>query len=184
MTPVQITTPLSEEMVRNLRIGQKVLINGVIYTGRDAAHKRLIELLNQGKDLPFDPEGQIIYYVGPSPAPPGKVIGSAGPTTAGRMDTYAPKLLEKGLRGMIGKGARSEAVTEAMIKYGSVYFAAIGGAAALISKCIQHVEVVAYPDLGPEAIHKMVVKDLPVIVVNDTFGGDLYKEGRNTYAAE
>ncbi|SHE39925.1 Fe-S-containing hydro-lyase [Desulforamulus putei] len=184
MTRVRLTTPLTDETAANLRIGQQVLINGVIYTGRDAAHKRLVELLDQGKELPVDLRGQIIYYVGPSPAPPGRVIGSAGPTTAGRMDAYAPRLIEIGLKGMIGKGARSEAVTEAMKKYGAVYFAAVGGAAALISKCIEQAEVVAYPDLGPEAIYKFTVKDFPAIVVNDAFGGDLYQEGRKIYAEE
>ena len=184
MTQVRLTTPLTDETVANLRIGQQVLINGVIYTGRDAAHKRLVELLDQGKELPADFQGQIIYYVGPSPAPPGRVIGSAGPTTAGRMDAYAPRLIEIGLKGMIGKGARSEAVIEAMKKHGAVYFAAIGGAAALISKCIKQAEVVAYPDLGAEAIHKFVVKDFPAIVVNDVCGGDLYQEGIKFYAEE
>lgn len=184
VTRVRLTTPLTDETAANLRIGQQVLINGVIYTGRDAAHKRLVELLDQGKELPVDLRGQIIYYVGPSPAPPGRVIGSAGPTTAGRMDAYAPRLIEIGLKGMIGKGARSEAVTEAMKKYGAVYFAAVGGAAALISKCIEQAEVVAYPDLGPEAIYKFTVKDFPAIVVNDAFGGDLYQEGRKIYAEE
>ncbi|WP_003540853.1 Fe-S-containing hydro-lyase [Desulfotomaculum nigrificans] len=184
MTRVSLTTPLSNEVVANLRIGQQVSISGVIYTARDAAHKRLVELLDKGAELPIDLNGQIIYYVGPAPAPPGRVIGSAGPTTAGRMDAYAPRLIAKGLKGMIGKGARSEAVIEAMKKYKAVYFAAIGGAAALISKCIVEAEVVAYPELGPEAIYRMVVKDFPAIVVNDAFGGDLYQEGRKLYAGE
>ncbi|SHK70901.1 Fe-S-containing hydro-lyase [Desulforamulus aeronauticus] len=184
MTRVHLTTPLSQETSTNLRIGQQVLLNGVIYTGRDAAHKRLVELLDQGKELPIDLKGQIIYYVGPSPASPGRVIGSAGPTTAGRMDSYAPRLIEQGLKGMIGKGARSQAVVESMKKHGAVYFAAIGGAAALISRCIIESEVVAYPDLGPEAIHRLVVKDFPAIVVNDAFGGDLYQEGRKLYCQE
>ncbi|CCO07061.1 Fe-S-containing hydro-lyase [Desulforamulus hydrothermalis] len=184
MTRVCLTTPLSDAAVANLRIGQQVLINGVIYTGRDAAHKRLVELLEQGKDLPVDLRGQIIYYVGPSPAPPGKVIGSAGPTTAGRMDAYTPRLIELGLKGMIGKGARSETVKEAMQKYRAVYFAAVGGAAALIAKCIKQAEVVAYADLGPEAIYKLTVQDFPAIVVNDAYGGDLYQEGRKIYAEE
>ncbi|AEF94248.1 hydro-lyase, Fe-S type, tartrate/fumarate subfamily, beta subunit [Desulfotomaculum nigrificans CO-1-SRB] len=184
MTRVSLTTPLSNEVVANLRIGQQVSISGVIYTARDAAHKRLVELLDKGAELPIDLNGQIIYYVGPAPAPPGRVIGSAGPTTAGRMDAYAPRLIAKGLKGMIGKGARSEAVIESMKKYKAVYFAAIGGAAALISKCIVEAEVVAYPELGPEAIYRMVVKDFPAIVVNDAFGGDLYQEGRKLYAGE
>lgn len=184
MTRLHLITPLNEEVVANLRIGQQVLISGVIYTGRDAAHKRLIELLDQGKPLPIELDGQIIYYVGPSPAPPGRVIGSAGPTTAGRMDAYAPRLLQKGLKGMIGKGARSQVVIEAMKKHGAVYFGAIGGAAALISKCIVQAEVVAYPELGPEAIYKLHIKDFPAIVVNDSFGGDLYEEGRKLYGEE
>ncbi|GAB6180781.1 Fe-S-containing hydro-lyase [Desulfotomaculum defluvii] len=184
MTRVCLTTPLSDEAVRALRIGQQVLISGVIYTGRDAAHKRLVELLDQGKELPIDLKGQIIYYVGPSPAPPGKVIGSAGPTTSGRMDAYTPLLIEQGLKGMIGKGARSENVIKAMQEYGAVYFGAIGGAAALIARSIQEAKVVAYPDLGPEAIHRLVVKDFPAIVVNDILGGDLYQEGKKLYTLE
>ncbi|MEG6512684.1 Fe-S-containing hydro-lyase [Desulforamulus ruminis] len=184
MTRIRLNTPLTEEVLRNLRIGQQVSIHGVIYTGRDAAHKKLVELMDQGRELPLDLTGQVIYYVGPSPAPPGRVIGSAGPTTAGRMDAYAPRLIERGLKGMIGKGARSQAVIEAMKKHGAVYFAAIGGAAALISKCIQEAEIVAYPELGPEAIYRLVVKDFPAIVVNDAFGGDLYQEGRKLYSRE
>lgn len=184
MTRIRLHTPLSDETVTNLRIGQQVLINGVIYTGRDAAHKKLVELMDQGKELPLDIQGQVIYYVGPSPAPPGRVIGSAGPTTAGRMDAYAPRLIELGLKGMIGKGARSAEVIEAMKKHRAVYFAAIGGAAALISKCILEAEVIAYPELGPEAVYRLVVKDFPAIVVNDAFGGDLYQEGRKLYSTE
>ncbi|ABO50395.1 hydro-lyase, Fe-S type, tartrate/fumarate subfamily, beta subunit [Desulforamulus reducens MI-1] len=184
MTKVHISTPLVEDVVKSLCIGQQVLISGVIYTGRDAAHKRLVQLMDEGKELPFDLKGQIIYYVGPSPAPPGRVIGSAGPTTAGRMDAYAPRLIERGLKGMIGKGARTENVTNAMKKHGAVYFAAIGGAAALISRSVQEAEIVAYSDLGPEAIYRLVVKDFPAIVVNDAFGGDLYQEGRKIYAIE
>ncbi|AEG60259.1 Fe-S-containing hydro-lyase [Desulforamulus ruminis] len=184
MTRIRLNTPLTEEVLRNLRIGQQVSIQGVIYTGRDAAHKKLVELMDQGRELPLDLTGQIIYYVGPSPAPPGRIIGSAGPTTAGRMDAYAPRLIERGLKGMIGKGARSQAVIEAMKKHGAVYFAAVGGAAALISKCIREAEIVAYPELGPEAIYRLVVKDFPAIVVNDAFGGDLYQEGRKLYSRE
>ena len=184
MTRVNITTPLADEIVKSLHIGQQVFINGVIYTGRDAAHKRLVELMEQGKELPVDLKGQIIYYVGPAPARPGKAIGSAGPTTAGRMDAYAPLLIEQGLKGMIGKGARSEKVVQAMQKHGAVYFGAIGGAAALIARSIQEATIVAYPDLGPEAIYRLVVKDFPAIVVNDSFGGDLYQEGKKQYALE
>ncbi|MEG6522432.1 Fe-S-containing hydro-lyase [Desulfotomaculum sp. 1211_IL3151] len=184
MTRVNITTPLSDEIVKSLRIGQQVFIHGVIYTGRDAAHKRLVERMDQGKELPVDLKGQIIYYVGPAPARPGKVIGSAGPTTAGRMDAYAPLLIEQGLKGMIGKGARSEKVLQAMQEHGAVYFGAIGGAAALIARSIQEATIVAYPELGPEAIYRLVVKDFPAIVVNDSFGGDLYQEGKKRYALE
>lgn len=182
MTKIKITTPLSDEMVEKLRIGQRVLLNGVIYTGRDAAHKKLVELLDAGKELPIDIKGQIIYYVGPSPAKPGQVIGSAGPTTSGRMDAYAPRLMDIGLKGMVGKGKRLPEVIKSMKQHKAVYFTAVGGAAALISKCIKECEVVAYPELGPEAIHRLVVENFPVIVVNDTLGGDLYEEGSKIYA--
>jgi fumarate hydratase subunit beta len=179
--PIRLTTPISDEDVRNLRAGDQVLLSGVIYTGRDAAHKRLIELLQAGKELPVDLKGQIIYYVGPTPAKPGKDIGSAGPTTSGRMDAYAPTLIERGLKGMIGKGLRNQAVTDAMKEFGAVYFGATGGAAALLAKRITACEIVAYEDLGPEAIRRLVVEDFPVIVVNDAHGGDLYKEGVKSY---
>ena len=179
--PIRLTTPLSDEDVENLKIGDRVLINGVIYTGRDAAHKRLSDLLKAGKDLPFDVHGQIIYYVGPTPAKPGRVFGSAGPTTSYRMDAYAPALIEKGLKGMIGKGMRSDQVKEAMKHHKSVYFAATGGAGALLAKRVKKAEVVAYDDLGPEAIRKLEVEDLPVIVVNDVRGNDLYIEGAKQY---
>lgn len=165
-----------------LTIGQQVLISGKIYTARDAAHKKLVDLLKEGKPLPIDIKGQIIYYVGPSPAKPGQVIGSAGPTTSGRMDAYAPMLMAEGLKGMIGKGSRTKEVIEAMQKYKAVYFAAVGGAAALIAKKITSSKVVAYPELGPEAIHELTVEDLPVIVVNDIYGRDLYQEGIKNYA--
>ncbi len=181
MAEVRITTPLTAEITEKLSIGQQVLINGVIYTGRDAAHKKLVELMDNNEDLPFDLEGQIIYYVGPSPARPGKVIGSAGPTTSGRMDAYTPKLLSRGLKGMIGKGSRSPEVLDSIKENKAIYFAAVGGAAALISKCIKKCEVVAYPELGPEAIHRLEVEDLPVIVVNDVVGRDLYKQGVEIY---
>ncbi len=182
MTEIKrITTPLTDEVVEDLRIGDKVLITGIIYTGRDAAHKRLIELIDRGEDLPIDIKGQIIYYVGPSPAKPGKPIGSAGPTTSGRMDPYAPKLLERGLKGMIGKGMRSQAVKDAMVKHKAVYLGATGGAAALIAKAIKKAEVVAYEDLGPEAIMRLEVEDFPVVVINDAHGGDLYEEGAAKY---
>lgn len=181
MSEIRLSTPLSEDVVNQLRSGDRVLINGIIYTGRDAAHKRLIDLIDQGKTLPFDVKGQVIYFVGPTPARPGRAVGSAGPTTSYRMDTYSPKLIEKGLKAMIGKGARSQAVIDAMMKYKCVYTVAVGGAGALISRCIKSSEIIAYEDLGPEAIRKMEVNDLPVIVVNDTQGNDLYKEGVKTY---
>ncbi len=182
MPQIKLTTPFNDETIENLRIGQKVLLNGTIYTGRDAAHKKMVELLDQGKPLPINIKGQVIYYVGPSPAKPGQVIGSAGPTTAGRMDAYAPRLLALGLKGMIGKGKRTPEVIKAIKQYKSVYFTAVGGAAALISKCIKKCTVIAYPELGPEAIHELLVEDFPVIVVNDTLGGDLYEEGIKIYA--
>ena len=179
--PIRLKTPLSDEDVRRLKIGDRVLINGVIYTGRDAAHKRLYDLLKEGKELPFDIRGQIIYYVGPTPARPGQVFGSAGPTTSYRMDAYAPALIEKGLKGMIGKGMRSDAVKEAIKKHQAVYFAATGGAGALLAKKVKKAEVVAYEDLGPEAIRRLEVEDLPVIVINDVRGNDLYIEGERKY---
>ncbi|BAF59538.1 MAG: Fe-S-containing hydro-lyase [Pelotomaculum sp.] len=184
MTQIRLTTPLNDDVVEKLRIGQRVLISGKIYTGRDAAHKRLVDLIDQGKELPFDPKGQIIYYVGPTPAKPGKVIGSCGPTTSYRMDPYAPKLYALGLKATIGKGRRSPEVIKAMKQYKGVYLAAIGGAAALIARCIKDAKVIAYPELGPEAIHELVVEDLPVIVVNDTLGGDLYDEGIKIYGVK
>lgn len=177
----KLTTPLTDKDVESLKVGDKVSLTGVIYTGRDAAHKRLVELLDEGKDLPFDPTGQIIYYVGPAPAKPGKPIGSAGPTTSYRMDTYAPRLIEAGLKGMIGKGSRSAEVVESMKKHKAVYFAAVGGAAALIAKRIKSKELVAYEDLGPEAIFRLEVEDFPVLVANDITGEDLYKKGVESY---
>ena len=179
--PIRLKTPLSDEDVERLKIGDRVLINGIIYTGRDAAHKRLFGLIKEGKALPFDMKGQIIYFVGPTPAKPGQVLGSAGPTTSYRMDAYSPALLEKGLKGMIGKGKRSEAVKEAMKKFKAIYFAATGGAGALLAKRVKKAEIVAYEDLGPEAIRRLEVEDLPVIVVNDVRGGDLYIEGEKSY---
>lgn len=182
MTTLKLTTPFYDDVLEKLRIGQRVLLSGVIYTGRDAAHKRLIESLENGQELPVDMKGQVIYYVGPSPARPGQVIGSAGPTTSGRMDIYAPKLIKLGLKGMIGKGKRLPEVITAMKQYKAIYFAAVGGAAALISKSIIKCEVMAYPEFGPEAIHRLEVIDFPLIVVNDTLGGDLYEEGMKIYA--
>jgi fumarate hydratase subunit beta len=177
MGEISVNTPLSDEVLERLRSGDNLLINGIIYTGRDAAHKRLVDLIEKGEPLPLDVQGQIIYFVGPTPARPGRPVGSAGPTTSYRMDAYSPKLIEKGLKGMIGKGARSQEVIEAMRKHKCVYLTAVGGAGALISKCIKSSEVIVYEDLGPEAIRKMEVENMPVIVVNDIMGNDLYKEG-------
>ena len=173
---IKRTPPLNADIVDGLKAGDQVLLSGVVYTGRDAAHKRLCALLDEGKELPVELRDQVIYFVGPSPAKPGKPIGSAGPTTSYRMDAYSPQVIaECGLRGMIGKGGRSEEVIEAMHKYGCVYFAATGGAAALISKSIISCEVVCYEDLGPEAIHRLEVVDLPLIVAIDAHKNDLYK---------
>jgi fumarate hydratase subunit beta len=181
MNVIRLTTPLSDETIRNLKAGDRVLISGVIYTGRDAAHKRLFDLLQQGKELPVDLRGQVIYYVGPAPAKPGQVIGSAGPTTSGRMDAYAPMLMKYGLKGMIGKGLRNDAVRDAICEHKAVYFGATGGAAALLAKRIKSCEVVAYEDLGTEAIRRLEVEDFPAIVINDCHGGDFYREGVERY---
>lgn len=178
----RIQTPLTEEVTRSLKAGDKVLIDGVIFTGRDSAHKLLIEALQRGEDLPVDLEGQIIYYVGPCPAKPGDPIGSAGPTTSGRMDVYTPTLLEVGLKGMIGKGNRSAAVIEAIKEHAAIYFLAVGGAGALLAKSVRKAEVVAYDELGPEAIHRLEVEGFPVVVGVDTGGTDIYVEGRKAYA--
>lgn len=172
----KIKTPLTREMVRELRAGDEVMLSGVIYTGRDAAHKRLCALLDEGKSLPADLKDQVIYFVGPCPAKPGQVIGSAGPTTSGRMDAYSPRLIKEcGLTGMIGKGNRAANVVEAMQQDPSVYFAAAGGAAALIAKCIKKAEVVAFEDLGPEAIYRLEVEDFKLVVAIDCYGKNLYK---------
>ncbi|HHS12200.1 MAG TPA: Fe-S-containing hydro-lyase [bacterium] len=179
--PKSITVPLSDEAIEDLRIGDAVLISGVVYTGRDSAHKRLLDALDRGEQLPVDLTGQIIYYAGPAPAKPGHPIGSIGPTTSYRMDPYAPRLIARGLKGMIGKGNRSSEVIEALQQYKAVYFGAIGGAAALMAKSVKNAEVVAFEDLGPEAIRRLEVKDFPAVVVNDCHGGDLYKEGMETY---
>jgi fumarate hydratase subunit beta len=178
---VYLTTPLTDETVSSLKIGDKVFLSGIIYTARDAAHKRLIDLLDTGKPLPFEVKGQVIYYVGPSPAKPGRVIGAAGPTTSYRMDPYAPRLIELGLKGMIGKGKRAAAVKEALVKYKAVYFGATGGAGALISQSIKESEIIAYEELGAEAVRRLVVENFPAVVINDTFGGDLYEEGIKAY---
>jgi fumarate hydratase subunit beta len=179
---IRLTTPLTNQDVEKLHIGDRVILSGVVFTARDAAHKRLVQLMESGAALPFDLQGQVIYYVGPSPAPPGRPIGAAGPTTSYRMDAYAPTLIARGLKGMIGKGARNQAVKDAMQQHKAVYFAAIGGAGALMARSILSAEVIAYPELGPEAIRRLEVKDFPVIVVNDTQGGDLYSEGVKAYA--
>jgi fumarate hydratase subunit beta len=181
MKTLNIKSPVDEKTIKELRAGDQLFITGVIYVGRDAAHKRMVEALDQGKPLPFDIKGQSIYYMGPSPAKPGQPIGSAGPTTSGRMDAYSPRLMSEGLKVMIGKGMRSQAVKEAIKKYKAVYLAAIGGAGALISKSIKKSEVVAYPELGAEAILRLEVKDFPATVINDIYGGDLYQEGKNKY---
>ncbi len=174
----KLTPPLTDEIIAGLRAGDQVLISGKIYTARDQAHYRLIKLIEEAKPLPFDINGQIIYYVGPTPAKPGEVIGSAGPTTSYRMDKYAPALIALGLKGMIGKGKRSQEVKDALKKYKAVYFGAIGGAGALISKSIRSSRIIAYEDLLSEAVRELVVKDFPAYVVNDMYGGDLYEKGR------
>ena len=176
-----VNLPLTEEKARQLRCGDTVYLTGEVYTSRDAGHKRMVELLNRGEDLPFDPTNATIYYVGPSPARPGQVIGSAGPTTSGRMDAYAPRLLCVGARGMIGKGARSPEVIEAMKRYSGVYFGAIGGAGALLAKCIKKAELIAWEDLQSEALRKLWVENMPLVVVIDCEGNDLYEQGRNAY---
>jgi fumarate hydratase subunit beta len=181
MKTLNIKSPLNEKTVEKLKAGDQVFITGVIYTARDAAHKRLVEALDKGEKLPLDLTNQTIYYMGPSPAKPGQVIGSAGPTTSGRMDSYAPRLMAAGLKGMIGKGNRTQAVKDAMKKYKAVYFAAIGGAGALISKSIKKAEVIAYEDLGAEAIRRLEVENFPATVINDIYGGDLYEQGKNKY---
>ena len=178
---VDLETPLSMEEIEPLKAGNPVIITGIIYTARDAAHRRLVDLIESGKDLPIPIEGQIIYYVGPSPAPPGRVIGAAGPTTSYRMDPYTPELIKLGLKGMIGKGKRSQEVKNAMVKYKAVYMAAIGGAGALMARAVKEARIVAYEDLGPEAIRRLRVEKLPAIVVNDTRGNDLYIEGQKQY---
>ena len=178
---MRIETPLTDEVIAGLRAGDKVLINGIIYVARDAAHKRMVTALDAGEPLPFDPAGQVIYYMGPSPAKPGRPIGSAGPTTSYRMDAYAPRRMEAGVTGMIGKGERSAPVVEAIQKHRGIYFGATGGAAALIARSIVRARVLAYEDLGPEAIRELEVVDFPAIVINDIYGGDAYRAGRAAY---
>ena len=181
---ISITTPLTREKVATLKSGDSVLISGVIYTARDAAHKRLCELVAQGKELPLDVKDSIIYFVGPTPARPGEAIGSAGPTTSYRMDAYSPILIAEGQTGMIGKGKRSPEVVAAMKEHGAVYFGAIGGCGALLSNCIKKAEVIAYEDLGAEAIRRLEVEDFPVIVIIDSEGNNLYETGRAEYLAQ
>jgi fumarate hydratase subunit beta len=181
---MNLTTPLTDDVIEQLHAGDKVSITGVIYVGRDAAHKRLVAALDAGQPMPFDPQGQIIYYMGPSPAKPGDSIGSAGPTTSGRMDAYTPRMLEAGLKGMIGKGNRSQVVREAMRKHKAIYMAATGGAGALIARSIKKSETVAFPELGAEAVLRLEVEGFPAIVVNDIYGGDAYEDGVKQYNRE
>ena len=181
MKIMHITSPIETETIEKLTAGAQVLISGVIYVARDAAHQRLIQALDKGEKLPFDPNGQTIYYMGPSPAKPGQAIGSAGPTTSSRMDIYTPRLIAAGIKAMIGKGNRSPAVKEAIKKYKAIYFAAIGGAGALLAKSIKQAEVIAYEDLGTEAILRLSVDNFPAIVANDIYGGDLFEQGKAKY---
>ena len=178
---INITVPMNRETARSLKAGDSVLLSGVIYTARDAAHKRLCELAAQGKELPLDVKDSIIYFVGPTPAKPGEVIGSAGPTTAYRMDAYSPTLIGLGLTGMIGKGKRSPEVVSAMKEHGAVYFGAIGGCGALLSRCIKKAEIIAYEDLGAEAIRRLEVENFPVVVIIDSEGNNLYETGMSNY---
>ena len=184
MATIKLTTPFTQEAVRTLKAGDSCLISGVIYTARDAAHKRLCELVAQGKPLPMDIRDAIIYFVGPTPAKPGQAIGSAGPTTSYRMDAYSPTLISLGLTGMIGKGKRDDTVIAAMKEHGAVYFGAIGGCGALLGSCIKKAEIIAYEDLGAEAIRRLEVEDLPVTVIIDSYGTNLYTSGREAYLAQ
>ncbi|WZL72735.1 Fe-S-containing hydro-lyase [Clostridiaceae bacterium 35-E11] len=177
----KIKTPLSDKEIKTLKAGDSILLTGIIYTARDAAHKRLVDLLEKGEMLPFNIKEQVIYYVGPTPAKEGQPIGSAGPTTSYRMDSYTPALLEQGLKGMIGKGLRSPEVIEAMKKHKAIYFGAIGGAAALTAKCVKSAEIIAYEDLGAEAVRKLYVEDLPLVVVIDAEGNNFYEMGQKEY---
>jgi fumarate hydratase subunit beta len=177
-----IQTPLEDDVIETLRTGDKLFLNGYIYTARDTAHKRLLDALEKGENLPLSIKGEVIYYCGPSPARPGRVVGACGPTTSSRMDAYTPTLISLGLKGMIGKGKRSQAVRDAIMKYKAVYFGATGGAGALLSRSVLSSEVVAYADLGPEAILKLSVKNMPLFVVDDIYGSDLYDAGRTRYS--
>jgi len=184
MEVLQVNSPIDTKIIAQLTVGTQVLLSGTIYTARDAAHRQLLQALDEGRTLPFSLKGQTIYYTGPSPARPGRIIGSAGPTTSSRMDIYTPRLIVSGLRAMIGKGNRSPAVREAIQRYKAVYFVATGGAGALLAQFIKKVEIVAYEDLGPEAVRKLTVKDFPVIVANDIYGEDLFEQGKATYRKE
>lgn len=176
-----IETPLNDETISVLHAGDRVYLSGIVYTARDAAHKRILELLKRGEQLPFELSGQVIYYCGPTPSPPGRIIGSCGPTTSSRMDIYTPRLLALGLKGMVGKGKRSPEVKKAVMEHKAIYFGAPGGVGALLSKCVMSSEVIAFEDLGPEAIFKLEIKEMPLFVINDIYGGDLYEEGTTRY---
>lgn len=182
MSELHVEPPLTDDIVKEMKIGTQVFLSGTVYTARDAAHKKLVELISDGGSLPFELRGSIIYYVGPSPAKPGYVIGAAGPTTSYRMDPYAPLLLDNGVKAMIGKGMRSQEVVQSMMKNVAVYLGATGGAAALISKSILEAEVIAFEDLGTEAVRRLKVKEMPLIVINDCYGNDLYKQGQKEWA--
>ena len=179
--PIRLETPLEVRDLEPLRSGDVVRLYGVLFTARDAAHARMKAAIEDGEALPFDPEGQVVYFTGPAPARPGNALGPAGPTTASRMDPYSPYLIERGLRGMVGKGARSEEVLESMREHGCVYFGAVEGTAALLADRVKEAGVVAYEDLGPEAVRRLLVEDFPVVVINDLHGGDLYREGRERW---
>lgn len=181
---IELTTPFTDETIKSLKAGDMVYISGIVYTSRDAAHKKMCELLEKGEPMPFDFNGAAIYYAGPCPPKPGKPIGSVGPTTSGRMDLYSPKLMEKGLRVMIGKGLRNKEVVDAIVEHSGVYFAAIGGAAALMGKSVESAEIIAFEELGTEAVRRLVVKNLPVIVAIDCHGNNMYEEGRKKYAVK
>ena len=181
MSLINIESPIAAEVIEKLTAGTQVLISGVIYTARDAAHRRLVQALDKGEETPFDLKGQTIYYMGPSPARPGQIIGSAGPTTSSRMDIYTPRLIAAGIKAMIGKGSRSTAVREAIKKYRAIYFVTLGGAGALLARCIRQVEVIAYEDLGTEAILRLKVDQFPAIVANDVYGADLFEQGKARY---
>lgn len=181
---IKISTPLTKEKIKNLKAGQTIYLSGTIYTGRDSAHKRLMQLLDTNQALPIELEDQVIYYVGPTPSKPGEVFGSGGPTTSGRMDVYAPTLIELGMRTMIGKGYRNEDVKAAIRKHDGVYLGAIGGAGAIISSCVKTCEIIAFEDLGPEAIRRLEVEDMPLVVLYDCHGNDQYENGKNDYLSK